>query len=233
MKKRRIVRGCFDTNDVDISRCTLSNLDSSWWIYFTYDDGSTLKMAPIGSPNATTEPVPVNTVTTSITVTPSQLLTWVGQTQQLTVRNEDGFNVITECGFVSSVAGKATISAGGLITVAATGMTYVRTIHPDNLTGTTSVTGYTYDVSTMVAVSATTTLITGATLATVLVNAAGQIIPYYENTYATSHTGYTTVNATTGLVTAVHSGVTSITATNKYIAKTAVKTITVVGVPTP
>lgn len=114
-----------------------------------------------------------DSVTTSIVVTPSTIIKYSGVTQQLSVVNQDGVNVITECLFTSSNSG-ASVSSGGLVTVILTGSTTITATHNDGPTGSSVVTGYWPGPVTLSPLA--TTGITGTTLQYNLITIGGHDI---------------------------------------------------------
>jgi hypothetical protein len=229
MRKRKIIRGAFYTNNVNLTTFdALRSIDAATWqIHYSYVDGSLAYIIPTGVTNATTSPVVEGSVTTAITVTPANFAGYTGATQQLSVVNEDNLNVISECNFLSYDTGIATVSAGGLITVvSASGSTTIRTSHADAVSGYTGVSGYTYLSSSYVCSPTGATILTGATTTIVIKNNSDLTIPNAEFTYVSANTGRATV-APTGIITGVSVGTTTITATHKYNGLTAVFTVIV------
>ena len=166
MRKRKTIRGAFYTNglssDFTGGNITLSALTSDWYIYYILNTTDEFKIAPTGTTNATTSPIPVDTDTTGVTSSPSHWLSYTGDTQQITVTNEDGYNVTAECNFNSTDTAVATVSSSGLMSMVGTGNTYVYASHPDSVTGTTYVTGYTYE-TTSINITPTSVTLSGGT----------------------------------------------------------------------
>lgn len=147
-----------------------------------------------------------DSVTTSIVVTPLTIIKYSGETQQLSVVNQDGVNVITECLFTKSNSG-ASVTNGGFVTVLLTGSTTITVTHNDGPTGTTVVTGFWPGVVTLSPLA--TTGITGTTLQYNLVTIGG-----YNITNASTWTSVIsgTSTASTG-VTINSAGLATIVAT--------------------
>lgn len=231
MKRTKTIRGAFYTNNVDLdtfdSLVSITSV-SGYTIHYRYLDGTLAYIVPTGLTDATTEPVVESSVTTSITVTPANWASYTGNTQQLSVVNEDNLNVISECNFYSYNTGIATVSATGLVTIISrSGSTTIRTSHADAVSGYTGVSGYTYRLTSLVCSPTGATILTGATTTVVVKNQSNLTIPNAEFTFASANTGKATVNAATGVITGVATGSTTITATHKYTALTAVFTVIV------
>lgn len=230
MRKRKIIRGAFYTNNVNLTTFdALRSIEASTWkIHYSYVDGSLAYIIPTGVTNATTSPVVEGSVTTAITVTPANFAGYTGATQQLSVVNEDNLNVISECNFLSYDTGIATVSAAGLITVvSASGSTTIRTSHADAVSGYTGVSGYTYLSTSYACVPTGATILTGGTTTIVIKGTPGTLtIPNSEFNFVSANTGRATV-AATGIITGVSVGTTTITATHKYNGLTAVFTVIV------
>ena len=131
MRKSKTIRGAFYTNtsitdDFLDGKLALYDLDNDWFIYYTDESDNSWKIAPSGTENATTSPVAVTTGTTetgvtSITVNPSAVtFTTSGETQQLTVYDQDSNDVTSECTFVSGDDQIATVNSSGLVTAVGT-----------------------------------------------------------------------------------------------------------------
>jgi len=210
MRIRRIMRGAFYTNglqtDFEAGNLTPTSIGTDWYVYYTDENSDAWKIAPTGTTNATTSPILVDSTTTAITVTPSTFTSYTGDTQQLAVVNQDSVNVISECNFTSDSA-RVTVSATGLITIVDPGIPGAATItvsHPDagGLSGYTSVSGYTYPVTSVVVgpVGFTGTT-TGQTQQMTVVNQDGLDI-ISECTFVSFDTNIFTVDSA-GLVTVV------------------------------
>jgi len=147
-----------------------------------------------------------DSVTTSIVVAPLTIIKYSGETQQLSVVNQDGVNVITECLFTRSNSG-ASVTLGGLVTVLLTGSTTITVTHNDGPTGTTVVTGFWPGAVTLSPLA--TTGITGTTLQYNLVTIGGHNITA-DSTWTSVISGTST--ASTG-VTINSAGLATITTT--------------------
>lgn len=234
MRKRKIIRGAFYTNtgatsDFTSGNITLSALTSDWWIYYWLNDTDEFKIAPTGTTNATTAPIVVQTDTTGVTSSPANWLSYTGDTQQITVINEDGYNVTSECNFNSTDTAVATVSSSGLMNMAGTGNTYIYASHPDSVTGTTSVTGYTYVISSLTTSPTGATIVTGTTDHTFdTITQDSLVVPNYELNYVSDDEGVVTVDSE-GVISAVAAGTTIVIATHKYTSDTAGHEVTVIG----
>ena len=126
MRKTKTIKGSFYLNSENLALCSLTALDNNWWIYYTKGALGDFKLK-----YTTTSPTLVTSDTTTITVLPTGgTFAFSGLTQQLTVTNEDGYNVISECTFGSGNVNIVTVSAGGLVTSATfTGTTSVTATH--------------------------------------------------------------------------------------------------------
>ena len=128
MRKRKTIRGSFYTNS-ETQAYPLVDLDNDWWI--TYNKNSEIyKIAPTGTTNATSTPIPIWTITESIVISPSGWTFAIsGLTKQIVVYNQDGVNVTSECTFESSDAAKVTISAAGLLSSIGSGTSTITATH--------------------------------------------------------------------------------------------------------
>lgn len=199
MRKRKTIRGAFYTNTGTTAAflagdISVTSIDNDWWI--TYLEGTDYwKIAPTGTTNATTGPIIVDSLTTSIVVTPANLSGATGSTQQLAVVNQDTINVITECEFATDTAGVATVGAtSGLISIVGTGDAIITTTHNDGPTGVTAVYGYMPTTSLVVTPAAYTGSTTGGTQLLTVVN-ENSIDVIGDCTFASDDTNIATVDS--------------------------------------
>lgn len=141
-------------------------------------------------------PIIENSITTAITVTPSATTVHSTGTQQITVVNQDGTNVVPECLFVSSTPAVATVSSTGLITSVITGTTTITVTHNDGPTGSTLVTSYWAGPLTITPL--TFSGYTGQTVSLTAMASGHDVTT--TSTWSASNTG-STVGASTGVVT--------------------------------
>lgn len=214
MRIKKLMNDTFYSNSVSYSAVT--SVDSlSTDLYFHFTDTGEDKWKISGNTVARASGVILeDSDTTAITVTPTGYTNYTGNTQQLTVVNQDGINVISECTFTRSNSG-ASVSSGGLITVLLTGSTTITTTHADGPTGTTIVTGYwpgpmTLYPSVNNAPPQVVSGITGTTLQFTLTANNGKVITTQAD-WTISATGVT-IGAATGLAT-ISAGAASQTAT--------------------
>jgi len=223
MKIRKLIRDSFYVNSTSLSGTTLTRLLANLpyaWIFYTdkYSDKWKLSGATAATASGN---VLVDSNTTSITLSPLTFTGETGTTYQISVLNQNGENVITECTF-SGTTGN-TVTSGGLITLGpAVGTGQVTTYQIDpvtfvTLTGTTqtlawNVTGLTFRISGATAITGTTT---GQTFPSTVTQQTGVNV-IAGCTFSSGTVTVATVNATTGLVTMVgNHGSSIITATYK------------------
>lgn len=182
-----------------------------------------------GTSTITVTPVP----TASIVVTPPAPALYVGQTTQLTATPEDsagdplGGRSITWTSLTPSVA---KVSTSGLVTGVSTGSAIVEATS-GGVTGTDTVTVTSEPFSSVVLSPATSSLFLGQTeqITAVVTNATGQPVAGAVVTYASTNTAVATVSPSSGKVTAVGVGVTTITGTSE--GKTGEAAVAVSQVP--
>jgi len=226
MRFRKDIQQAFYANGVeaDLETATITSIDTAYNIHYTQADGDKYWVSLTG----TTSPVLEDSYTTSIVVVPTSFTGATGRTYQMTVVSQTGANVITECIFSGSTGNS--VASGGLITLGpATGAGTVTTYHVDpvtyaTLTAVTNtlsyiVTGLTFKVSGVTAITGTTT---GQTFPTTVVANGGIDVKSFA-TFATSAAGVATVS-TDGIVTLVgNHGIATITVT--VYGKTATVTV--------
>lgn len=148
-----------------------------------------------------------------LVVTPSNFNLTPGATQQLTV-TRDGANVAAT--FVSNDPGIATVDTNGLVTGVVDGTTQIQvTSDGETVTATVTVSA-TVVLNTITVTPAAANLLVGSTVQfTAIGNFSDGSTQNLTNTatWSSSVPGFATINAATGLATAVADGTTTISAT--------------------
>ena len=187
-----------------------------------------------GSSASTVTPAPVSTVT----VTPASPSVVAGATQQLTATTKDASNNVLTGRTVtwsSSNTAFATVDANGLVTAVAAGSATITATSEGKIgTSTITVTATPVAVATVTVSPTSASIVTGATqqLTATTLDAAGNTLAGRSVGWTSDATPVATVNASTGLVTAVGPGTATITATSEGKSATAVITVTAVPVAT-
>jgi hypothetical protein len=222
MRIKKLMNDSFYVNSEDFADVnSVDSLSSDLYFHYTKDSGQ-WKLS--GNTTARASGIILeDSTTTSIVVTPHTFTSYVGNTAQLAVVNQNGDNVITECVFNSSVSTVATVSATGLITIIRTGTTTITATHNDGPTDTTPVIGY-WPIGAMQTLPLNWTgTTTGETKQLVVYTQVGSHDITSQCTFVASgagSTGVITVNGTSGLVTFVGNNYTGeecyITTTHTY-----------------
>jgi hypothetical protein len=143
MRLRTITRGAFYTNDqqekFEAGNLTLTSRDNDWWVYYTDENGDEWKIAPEGTDNATISPKLVDSLTTSIVVTPDPVVGDSGTTVELAIVNQTGLDVISECAITSDTTADVTVN-DNVVTLINTGTAILTIAHPDITDTTVNVT---------------------------------------------------------------------------------------------
>ena len=173
--------------------------------------------------------VPVATVT----VTPTVVTMFVGQTVPLTATTRDaGNNVLTGrvVTWTTSAAGTASVSSSGSVTALAAGVAII-TATSEGQSGAATVTVNAAPlVSTITIAPSAASVIVGATITLVAtaIDQYGNVMPGAPITWSTSNAGIATVSAS-GVVSGVAVGSATITATSGAVSRNA--SVTVQPVP--
>jgi uncharacterized protein YjdB len=171
----------------------------------------------------------------NVTVNPSSASIVVGTTQQLTATTTDSSNnVLTgrTITWSSSNTAAATVDANGLVTAVATGTSTITATSEGKLgTAAISVTPLPAPVATVTVAPASANVVSGSTqqLTATTSDSAGDVLSGRSVSWSSDAPAIATVNARTGLVSAVSSGVATITATSE--GQSGTSTITVTPVP--
>lgn len=196
--------------------------------------GSTVTLDDWEGGSVVAIPLPVATVT----VSPASASVVTGATQQLTAITKDASNnVLTgrTVTWASSNAAAATVDANGLVTAVATGTaTITATSEGQSGTSTITVTPTPAPVATVTVAPLTASVVAGGTqqLTATTSDAAGNALTGRAVSWSSNAPSVATVNASTGLVSAVSPGTATITATSEGQSGTAAITITPVPVAT-
>lgn len=222
MRIKKLMNDSFYVNEEAFSGVnSVDSLTSDLYFHYTKDSGH-WKLS--GNTDARASGVILeDSHTTSIVATPHTFTSYVGNTVQLAVVNQNGDNVITECTFGSSVSTVATVSSTGLITIIRTGTTTITTTHNDGPTDTTPVIGY-WQIGAMQTTPLNWTgTTTGETKQLTVYTQVGSHDITSQCTFVASGAGspgVITVNGATGLVTFVGNNYTGdacyITVTHTY-----------------
>ena len=178
----------------------------------------------------TSAPLPVATVS----VSPATVSAVVGATQQLTATLKDASNSVLTGRAVtwSSDNAAASVDANGLVTAVSVGAATV-TATSEGKTGTSVITisAAPVPVASVTVTPSSATIVAGATqqLAATTLDAAGNTLTGRAVAWSSDAPSVATVNASTGLVSAVSQGTATITATSE--TKTGTSAITVSPVP--
>ena len=181
--------------------------------------------SPADPGNGGNDPKPVG----SVSVTPATASVVIGRTTQLAVTTKDAAgNVLTgrAIAWTTSAANITTVNANGLVTgVAAGTATIVAT--SEGKTAQAAITVSVVPVTSVTVTPNAPTVKVGATqaLAATLKDEQGNVLEGRAVAWTTSAANVATVNATSGVVTGVAAGTTTITATSE--GKTGSTTVTV------
>jgi hypothetical protein len=215
MRIRKLMYDSFYVNEQAFSGVTsVDNLTTDLYFHFTDLDDTRWKLS--GNTDALASGLILeDSNTTAITVTPSSITGSTAETQQLSVVNQDGVNVLSECAFSATTA-KSTVSSGGLITFVTTGTTSVKVTHPDIPLTPTTVPNYIYWSGSLSIEGYNTTGGTFSGYTGTTMNATATVDGHDVTTVATwnsSETSVGTVGLHTGVLTLLTTGYTYITAT--------------------
>jgi hypothetical protein len=215
MRIRKLMYDSFYSNNEAFSGVTaIENLGSDLYFHYIKNESGHYKLS--GNTAATASGVIFeDSVTTSIVVTPTGYTNYRGLGDQISVVNQDGVNVISECTFVSANTGITVVDSDGAFGIdftAITGTTRINVTHNDGPTGTTIVTclPYTSIDATINGGNIVYTNFTGATTSMDVHFNSDTITAY--TTLTSQNTAAVTVDSS-GLVTLVGTGTTTITAT--------------------
>lgn len=171
----------------------------------------------------------------AVTVNPSSASIVTGTTQQLTATTTDSSNnVLTgrTITWSSSDPAVATVDANGLVTAVATGTaTITATSEGKSGTAAISVTPLPAPVATVTVAPPSASVVSGGTqqLTATTSDSAGNVLSGRSISWSSDASAIATVNARTGLVSAVTPGIATITATSE--GQSGTSTITVTPVP--
>jgi uncharacterized protein YjdB len=174
----------------------------------------------------------------TVTVSPSSASIVTGATQQLTAVTADSSkNVLTgrTVTWSSNNTAAATVDANGLVTAAATGTAMITATCEGKLgTATITVTPLPAPVATVAVTPATASIASGGTqqLTATTTDSAGNVLSGRAVSWTSNVPAVAAVNARTGLVSAISSGVATITAASEGQNGTATITVTPVPVAT-
>jgi uncharacterized protein YjdB len=168
----------------------------------------------------------------TVSVTPSTVALYVGRTTQLTATMRDASgNTLTgrTVTWSSSAPSVASVSTSGMVTAVAAGSATI-TATSEGKSGTASISVTIVPVASVVVTPATSSLVIAATvqLSATTKDSAANVLTGRSVTWSSSAPGVATVS-TSGLVTAVAVGSTTITGTSE--GKSGAATITVSAVP--
>ena len=165
----------------------------------------------------------------SVTVAPSTASIVVAATQQLTATLKDGSgNTLTgrTVTWSSDAAGVASVDTNGLVTGVAAGTATI-TATSSGVTGTATITVTVAPVNSVTVTPSTATKQIAETqqFTAELKDASNNVLTGRTVTWSSSNTGVATIDAGTGLATAVAAGTTTITATSEGVSGTATLTV--------
>jgi uncharacterized protein YjdB len=185
-----------------------------------------------GTSAITVTPVPVATVT----VSPSSASVVVGNTQQLSAATKDANNAVLTGRTVTwqSNNAAATVDANGLVTAVSAGTATI-TATSEGKTGTSVITVTLVPVATVTVTPGSASILVGSTqqLTATTKDASNNDLTGRSVVWTSNNSAVATVNASTGLVTAVApGGPVTITATSEGKSGTASITVTQVPVAT-
>jgi len=164
-------------------------------------------------------------VLTTITLTPTSSTLVVGDSQQLSAAglDQNGNSITTTITYTSSNDTVANVSSSGLVTSKAVGSTTI-TATSGTISNTSTISVGAAPYLTTITLSPTSTNLTINATKQLTVNATDQSNHSITTTvtYTSSNTSVATVNATTGLVTAVAIGNTTITGANGTVNGTSI-----------
>jgi uncharacterized protein YjdB len=190
----------------------------------TVDDWEGGTLVPAAPPSVAT-----------VTVNPSSASIVTGTTQQLTATTTDSSNSVLTgrtVTWASSNTVSATVDANGLVTAVATGTaTITATSEGKSGTATITVTPLPAPVATVTVTPPSASVVSGSTeqFTATTSDSAGNVLSGRSVAWSSDAPAVATVNARTGLVSAVSSGVATITATSE--GQSGTSTITVTPVP--
>jgi large repetitive protein len=217
MKWRKFMHDSFKSNDMAWSGVTsVSALTSDLYYHYFDTDGTEWKLSGASTTTASGR-ILENSDTTSIVVSPTAKTGSTAATQQLTVVNQDGVNVTSECTYSATTA-LCTVTSGGLITFVTTGVTSVKVTHPDIPGSPTTVPIVIYWTGNMSitagnGVGGIFTGYTGGTYQAAATMDTGGYVVTTVASWVSENTSIATVGLHTGLITFVYTGSTTVGAT--------------------
>lgn len=205
MRIRKLMYDSFYSNNEAFSGVTtVESLGSDLYFHYIKQSSGHYKLS--GNTALTASGVIFeDSVTTSLVVTPNPITGATSGTQQLTVLNQDGVDVLSECTFTGATAGLITFGA-------VTGHTTVTVAHPDIPATPTIVPVDVFWTGALAMAPATLSGLTGTTLQTTITMVTGGYNVTSKCSFTSSTPARATVSAT-GLLTLLTVGTTTITAT--------------------